>query len=85
MAGGPLVGSGGGVRESAFGWAKGPGGQGEGSEAQRRDVVGGAAAGGQVTVAAVLAELYVDLRVLRPFQAVIWSCSDGVRDVREGD
>jgi hypothetical protein len=36
-------------------------------------------------VAAVLAELYVDLRVLRPFQAVIWSCSDGVRDVREGD
>src|SRR5664279_5457335 len=48
MAGGPLVGSDGGVRESAFGWAKGPGGQGEGGEGQGRDVVGGGAAGGQV-------------------------------------
>src|SRR5664279_2993770 len=48
MAGGPLVGVDGVVRESVFGWAKGPGGQGEGSEAQGRDVVGDGAAGGQV-------------------------------------
>jgi len=43
MAGGLLVGSDWVVRESACGWAKGPGGQGEGSEAQGRDVVAGAA------------------------------------------
>ena len=48
MDGGRLVGSDRVVRESAFGWAKGPGGQGEGSEAQGRDQVAGAATGGQV-------------------------------------